>query len=388
MKVLHVITGLGIGGAEMALYQLLSRIDRTEFHSSVVSLIRPGKMGVRIQELGIEVRSLNMPPGSPRPGALIRLRRMLRCEKPRIVQGWMYHANLLALLASMGWRPGKVFWNIRSSRMEMSHYRFLSAWTVRVSAPLSRYVDVAVINSLAGRRDHMRMGFRPRAWAYVPNGIDTDRFCPNEAMRERVRAELGIAPDHFVIGMVARYDAKKDHGNFLRAASLLVRKHPGARFVLCGRKVEWDNTALSALISELGLGRHVILLGEQEDTRRIYLALDIHTSASAFGEGFPTVVAEAMACGVPCVVTRVGDSPQVVGVTGVVVEPRNSDDLVRGWSRLIAMSREERLRLGKDARARIERLYSLSRMIRRYEQLYRIHGNEDGPIYQTEGLDR
>jgi glycosyltransferase involved in cell wall biosynthesis len=370
LKILHLITDLNTGGAETSLYRLLASMDCERFDSQVVSLITPGPLGEKIASLGIPVRSLDMRPGRPTPAALLRLTSWLRREKPDILQTWLYHADLLGILAARAARIPVVVWNVRNSEMELSQYRRLSGLVVRTCARLSGWPQAVVSNSHAGRDFHVRSGYHPARWVIIPNGIDTRVFKPDPEAYRWLRRELGLAPETVLIGQVARYDPMKNQAGFLMAAGELSRTGIQAHFVMAGSGVTDENAALGEVVKQQGLTGRVHLLGRRDDMPRIEAALDLLTSASIFGEGFPNVVAEAMACGVPCVVTDVGDSALLVGETGRVVPAHDPGALAGAWSDLLSMPPEGRRELGRQARERILGRFSLEKMAAAYSQLY------------------
>lgn len=371
IRIIHLITTLDVGGAEMALFRLLERMDRNNFQNRVVSLVPHGLVGERLIELGIPVESLGMAHGRPSFAALYRLFRLLRQFRPDVLQTWLYHADLLGLVAGRLIGAPAVIWNLRASDMDMSQYRRLSGWTVRICSMLSRYPQALVVNSMAGLRYHEGIGYKPRRWVLIYNGIDTERFKPDLVARRTIRDELGLDAKTVLIGYIARYDPMKDHKTFLRAARCMLDWQPEAHFLLCGKDITWSNPTMVSLIEHLGLRQRVHLLGLREDISRITSALDLATSTSAFGEGFPNVVAEAMACGVPSVVTDVGDSASIVGNTGLIVLPRDPQELAKGWIRLVDMGSARCRTLGDAARERIQELFSIERMVQAYDELYR-----------------
>jgi glycosyltransferase involved in cell wall biosynthesis len=308
--------------------------------------------------------------GFPNPVALGPLLKHLRLEQPRILQSWLYHADLLGLIAGKWSGVPCIAWNVRCSDMEMQRYSLLSAIVVRLLAALSRFPDMAIVNSEAGRRFHEKKGYRPRRWEVIPNGFDLTNFRPQPERRARFRAEIGLSENTFLIGLVARYDPMKDHRTFLQAGQYLLKEYPAVHFILVGRAVDDQNNELNQTIHDLKMASSVHLLGEQSDLSEIMSALDIFSLASAFGEGFPNVIGEAMACGVPCVATDVGDSASIIGETGRVVPPRNPHALAAAWRELIKLDPAQRGRLGRAARCRIEERYGLPEIIRRYEERY------------------
>jgi glycosyltransferase involved in cell wall biosynthesis len=215
------------------------------------------------------------------------------------------------------------------------------------------------------------MGYAADKMVVIPNGFDLDLFRPQKTARLSVRQEFGIPDNTLLIGLVGRYNRQKDYGNFVEAAAMLHRQIPTTHFLLCGDGVNWENNLLAQRIDAAGLRSYSHLLGRRQDIPWLVAALDIACSSSSFGEGFPNVIGEAMACGVPCVVTDVGDSALIVGDTGKVVLPRDPAALASAWRDLIDQGETMRLRLGEAARSRIKKNFDLQSIARRYENLYR-----------------
>lgn len=370
IRVVHLITDLSTGGAELMLYRLLENMDRNQFSNLVISLSDVGPVGQGILKLGIPVASLGMSPGHPSPASIWGLIRLLRHHHPHLLQTWLYHADLLGLVAAgLSSRP-KVVWNLRCSNMDLTQYSRLTGLVVRACAALSPLPSAVIANSEAGRRYHQSVGYHPRRWELIPNGFDLDRFRPDPAARGRLLAELGLTEDALLIGLVARFDPMKDHSTFLEAAAMVRRRHDTAHFVLCGTRVDRDNRPLVQRIEALGLDPVTHLLGERYDVPNITAALDIACSSS-ITEGFPTAVGEAMACGVPCVVTDAGDSALLLRDGGRVVPPRNPEVLAAALDELIQAGSVERAKLGRLERDRVMRHYSLPAIVDRYERLYK-----------------
>ena len=373
IRVLHVITGLQRGGAEAMLVKLLSRMDGTRFENHVVTLQSGGSLWQEIEPHCRSLTSLGI--GSPvqGPQAIFTLQRHMRRLKPDVVQTWLYHGDLVGGLAAKlcGLR---FIWNIRSSNMDMRRYSLASRTVLAILPYLSRLPVAVVANSRAGQVAHEALGYRPQRWVVIPNGFDTERFRPDPAAAVDIRQELGLAPDAFVVGMVARFDPKKDHETFLRAAALQAEHHPHTRFVLVGPGLAAEGGALAARVRASGLQGKVLLLEERADIPRVLQAFDVATLSSAFGEGFPNCVGEAMSCGIPCVVTDVGDSALIVGETGQVVPPADPAALAAAWAALAAAGPAERKTLGEAARKRIIGRYALPAIVRQYEDLYTTAG--------------
>jgi len=364
IAIAHLITGLERGGAEHMLAQLVARMDRDRFRSVVISLTDAGPLGATIAEADIPVRPLNIRRNVPDPRAVLRLRRILREFRPDILQTWLYHADMLGLAArQLGFAP-HLLWNVRcTDSLGANAPRRLLAWC-------SGRPDTVVVNSLAGQQFHAALGYHPRRWIMLPNGFDTDALCPNPERRRQFRAEFGWDDTVVAIALPARYHPQKDHTTFVAAAAKLAVRLPSARFVLLGSGCDPANSALAGLIDQSGLGERVMLLGERHDLHALYPAFDIVTLSSAYGEGFPMVLGEAMSCGVPCVATAVGDAAEIIGETGAIAPPSDATALAAAWERIAILTSEERTALGAAARARIVAHFGLAGIVARYEALY------------------
>jgi len=367
--ILHVITGLHVGGAEVMLYNLLSSMDRNRFAPEVISLLEPGPVGRKIEALGIRVRSLGMTRGMPRPSHVLRLARWLKADSPDLVQTWMYHANLIGGLAAKCAGNVPVIWGIHHSTLD-STAKARTIGIAKVSALLSRWLPARIVYcSEASRAAHSQLGYHSDKAVVIPNGFDLTTFRPDPLARTSLCRELAL-PDHTpLVGLVARFHPLKDHRTFLQAAAYLHADLPDVRFVLCGVGVDWQNPELSQWVRQAGLEGACYLLGPREDMPRVTAALDV-ASSSSIGEAFPLVIGEAMSCGVPCIVTDVGDSAAIVGDTGIVVPPRDAHALAEGWRHMLELPAEQRAHLGMLARQRITERYSLAHVVSEYECLY------------------
>jgi glycosyltransferase involved in cell wall biosynthesis len=373
VKVLHVSTSLATGGAQMMLYKLLSRMDRATFETAVVSLVDIGPIGEKIQAMGVPLQTLGMRRGSANPLAVLRLARWIQQDPPHIIQTWMYHADLIGGLAAKLAGSIPLAWGIRNSNLDPQSSSRMTIWTATTCARLSRWLPAQIVCcSEASRLVHAQLGYAADRMVVIPNGFDLALFKPDPAARQSVRQELSIPPESPLIGLVARFDPQKDHHNFVQAAARFHAWSPESHFLLCGDGITWENPTLAAWIEAAGIRDSCHLLGRREDIPRLTAALDIASTASHYGEGFPQVIGEAMACGVPCVVTDVGDSAIIVRKTGIVVPAKDPQALADGWGQLLLhMSREERLELGVVARQRVMDTYSLEAVVRQYEDLYR-----------------
>jgi len=354
------------------LWKLLGKIDRRRIDPSVLVLTDEGKYGARIRDLGIPVVAMEMSRACPSPVALVRIGRAIESQRCNVVQGWMYHGNLAATLGErLSSRRVPVVWNVRMSINALRDQKPLTAMTIWLAGKLSglpvRIVNNSMVSALAHEK---RLGFPANKRVVIPNGFDLEVFRPSDEARTRVRGELGLDDDVPLVGLIARYDPMKDHANFLQAAAILSRSVPAVHLALAGPGVDEANRALTAAISALGLRGQTHLLGCREDVPSLIAGLDILALSSCRDEGFPNVVGEAMACGVPCVVTDVGESRSIVGPTGRVVPPRDPEAFAGGLRELIGIGPAQRRLLGSQARQRIMANFSLETVARKYEQLY------------------
>lgn len=367
LRVTHVITGLNTGGAEIVLCRLLESLRPPQFTHSVIALGRQGTISARVAKHAV-LHHIGMRTTLSLPRDLWRLRRLLRTSTPDVIHAWMNHANLMATLAVIGTNV-PLFWGIRQSLYDIRHFKPTTRLVIRANRALSGRPARIIYNSFTGAAQHEKFGFRAEKRQVIPNGFDIEMFRPNDEARSRVRSELAIGGEDLAIGLIARWHPMKDHANFLHAAALLAPSCPMAVFVLVGEGLDQKNAELTSLIYSLGLGKKVRLCGRRVDIAAVDAALDI-VSSSSWGEGFPNAIGEAMACGVPCVATDVGDAWEIIGDTGIVVPARDPAALCAGWEKLAGMDQTERRKLGLCARQRIIERYSLTVMAGQYASLY------------------
>ena len=373
MKILYIISGLPTGGAEMMLYKLLSVIDRDIFEPVVLSLTDYGNLGNNIKNLNIPVYKMEMNAGFPNPFRVWRFIKLIRKINPELIQGWMYHGNLAALLAK--WvLPNRVFllWNIRHTPYDLKKEKRLTALVIRLGAKFSSHPDRIIYNSNVSEQKHELLGYDNKNKSIIPNGFNCEQFKPFDNAKSKLSHSLGLKKDTLLIGLVARYHIMKDHVTFLHSAGKLNKIYPEIHFVLVGQGVDKNNHLLIKLIEDLKITKNVHLLGKRMDVEEITAGLDIACSSSSWGESFSNAIGEAMACSIPCIVTDVGGSARMVGKTGIVVKPGDIKEFTDAMITLIKMSSEERLGLGKLARNRIVKHFSLNLVAKQYEEMYKI----------------
>jgi glycosyltransferase involved in cell wall biosynthesis len=375
VKILHVITTLVQGGAEAVLFRLIVASTPALEHV-VVSMSGDAYYVPKLRSAGIEVHTLNMPRGRLTLSGLLRLRRLIIDPRPDVVQTWMYHADLVGGLIAR-WAGVPVVWGVRNSNLDTNTSSVSARIVARVCGLISGWLPDAIICcSAKAARIHQVIGYCAEKFAIIPNGVDITRFAPDAAVRMRTRMAWGIQPDQRLVGMVARWDPQKDHDTLLHALTHLTNRGVIFRFVLVGTGMSQDNAELCGIIDRLGLRDRMILAGPHEDIPAVMNAIDLHVLSSAYGEAFPSVVAEAMACGTPSVVTDVGDSAQIVGTTGWVVPPKDAEALAQGiQDALITLDASGREVLGQVTRTRVQERYGLKRMVDAYVALWKSVAN-------------
>jgi len=363
VKIILFIRALTVGGAERRA-ALLARGLRGRGHDAKVVVYYGG--GALEDDLRAADVPLIVVGKSGRWdvfGFLWRLVRVLRRERPDVVYSWLPSSNLLAL-ALKPFVPGTgLAWAVCASNLDLSRYDGVSRWAIRAEAWASRFVARSIANSQAGRDHAIGAGFPADRLKVVPNGIDTARFHPDRALGLPLRAEWGVDAGQTLIGLVGRLDPMKGHPVFLRAAARLAAGHPEARFVCVGDGAADYRLGLHALATELGLDGKLVWAGTRVDMPEVYNALDIAVSASSYGEGLSNMLGEAMACGLPCVATAVGDSAWVVGDTGIVVLPEAPEALAEALAALLLRRAEQGPELARAARQRIVDRLSVEAMV-------------------------
>ena len=370
MRIAHVITDLRVGGAQVMLQRLVARLQAGGVHNAVVSLGGVSQQFQTLEESGASLHSLHMTANVPSPGAFLRLRRLLAGARPDVVHTWMYHADLLGGLAASVPRVAPVVWGLHHTPHASERFKPVTRAIMRVNSVLSsRVPDRIICCAHASKAAHAVLGYAPGKMQVIANGFDTDTFRPDPSARTSVRQELGLGPDTPLVGLMARFHPQKDHRTFVRAGARLMQRS-AAHFVLAGRGVDDGNQNLRAWLDETGAPERFHLLGNRDDMPRLMAACDVVSTSSAYGEGLPLVLGEAMSCGVPCVATDVGDSALLVGETGRVVAPGDAEALAAAWAAVLDLTCDERRRQGQRARERVVCHYELTTCVQEHLTLY------------------
>lgn len=371
LRVLHAITDLDVGGAETMLCRLLGAGQRGQFEPTVLSLLEPGVIAGRIEALGVPVLSLGMARRAPSPVTLLRLACCARRVRPDLLQGWMYHGNLAATVGAWALgRPRPVLWNVRHSLHDLAREKPLTRALIRLGARLSGLPRAIVYNSRVSAAQHEKLGYAADRAVVIPNGFDCERFRPRTDAKAMLCRALGIDPGATLIGMIGRDHPMKDPRNLISALGRLGDHPARPHLIVVGRGFDQDNRSLTQALRDHGTAGRATLAGPRDDIAEIVGGFDIAVLPSAWGEGFPNVLGEAMASGVPCVATDVGDCAWILGSAGAVVPPMDAAALAAALRNLLELGPEGRGRLGAAGRRRVLERFAIDRVVQRYEELY------------------
>lgn len=362
IRIAFLSRSLERGGAERQLAALAAALRSAGHDVTVFTFYPGGGFEKDIEKAGVPVASLGKWGRWDVFRFTWRLKRALRGSGADVVYSYLPVPNILTAALRPFLGGAKIAWGARASFVDLSRYDSLTSISYRLETWMARFADVIIVNSRAGRDLLIEKGFPSGKVTVVHNGVDTERFNALSEARRRVRAEWGAAPETKVIGLPARIDPMKDHATFLLAARGLLSRRDDVLFVLAGGGPERLAGDLRSRATELGVADRLLWLGEADDMPAVYNGFDIVTLTSV-GEGFPNAVAEAMACGVPCVVTDVGDAAEIVGETGVVAPPGDSAAIASGWDALLRRLDKEGGALKKAARARIVDRYSVPALV-------------------------
>ncbi len=363
IKILILLNSLDQGGAERQLITLLEGIDKKEFQPIVVTYYPGGLWEDYVRQCaGIHYHCLNLRSRFDLYSLIVSLNTIVRKYNPQIIYGLLGDACTLALLHGRFFRKHKVVWGLRATNIDFTQYSKISGWIYTLNAKLSKFVDVIVSNSWAGFEYHAQQGYKREKIMVIPNGIDTIYFSPNYKSGRLFRSHIGLDANTVLIGRIGRLDPMKDYPTFLKAAAYFKKHSPNTRYLIVGSGSPKITRDLRQLAHSLGLSKNILWLGEHNDLSAIYNACTITTSSSC-SESFPNVVAESMACEVPCIATDVGDSAIILNEPSLVVPPRDPKSLADAWHKVLSMSIEKRKELGRQGRLRIKENFSQMKMI-------------------------
>lgn len=357
MKICFVIRSLNQGGAERQVSQLAVDLKRRGNSVRVVTFYPGGRFEEDLVNNGVPVTSMNKRGRWHLIGFAFALSVELRRDRPDVVYSFLTTANILVAALAFTLRNISIVWGVRVSDMDLAEYGSVDRFASRIESMLARIPRLTISNSAAGIARCLRRGHPAERVTHVPNGIDLETFRPDPGAGQTLRRQLGLKEHTLIIGMIARFDPMKGVDVFLNAAKDIKMVNPSVHFLLVGKDMDSSNRPLVSQIESLGLNGSITLMGTCDDLSRVHAGLDVATLSSRFGEGFPNVIGEAMACGVPVVATSVGDAAVIIGKAGWVIPPNDTSALSQGWQTALALSPEKRQQMGRDARSRIAELF-------------------------------
>lgn len=362
IRIIHIITGLGSGGAENMLYKLLKYSDSKKYYHEVISLIDEGVIGEKIRDLGVNVHSLNISKMNIIK-VFLDARRM--CKDFEIISTWLYHADIFGFIVAKLLLKKKIVWNIRHSNLDKNANKKLTLVIVRINSLLSRFVDCITYNSNKAYETHNMIGYINNEHNIIPNGFELDKFKFSSDSRKERRIQLDVNDQEKMIITVGRWDIQKDYYTLFKAMNELALKNFNFKLCIVGTNLDYFNEELVKLVNNSNLRDNIMLLGRREDIPELLSAADIYLSTS-LGESFSNAIGEAMACELPCIVTDVGDSSIMVGKFGAVVPPGNY--LMMAEKVHIYLS-DDKLGRNIELRNRIINYYEIKKIVREIEDL-------------------
>jgi glycosyltransferase involved in cell wall biosynthesis len=379
MRVLFVASTLSFGGAERQLVALANGLGSRGHEVHVALLYRGGPLERDLASGVVHVHSLEKRGRWDILAVSRRLARLVGALRPNVVHSYLVVPNIIAALAQAGSPRTPLVWGVRTSRMDEARYSSWDRIAFWLERRLVKIPDLIIANSRDGGQVAVEMGAPASAVAVVSNGIDTSAFVRDAEAGLQIRREWGIEPDEFLIGVVGRIDPMKGHDVFLKAARMVPSDPVPVRFVIVGSGPDAHVERLKSRALSLGIHHRIVWAQARRDIVAVYSGLDLMVLPSRFGEGFPNVVGEAMACGTPCVVTNVGDSAMVVGECGRVVPAGDVDALASALRDMAALSDVERTALRAQPRARIVDHFSVPTLVANTLRLLETLSPADAP---------
>ena len=366
MKIIHIISSLDFGGAEKVLFNICN--SDMENEHIIVSLTQLGEYGRMLKKKKISVYVCNMKSKIYFLSSFFYLISIIKKYKPDIVQTWMYHGDFLGSIAARLAGVKKIVWGIRHTNLKFRKSKFTTILISRVLAKLSWSIPkLIIVCAKSAMNFHQKIGYDRKKMCLINNGYDLSIFKNNRNKKNSIRKFYKIDRSTPLLATVGRYTFEKDHENLFKALKILKTKNYKFRYLLIGPKIDYNNVQLVSQIKKYKLENIVILLGIRRDIPLILKEIDLHILSSN-SEAFPNVVAEAMACGTPCVVTDVGDARFIVGKTGWVAPPNNSfllsNSIKHALSELGTNKWKSKSNL---ARLRIKKNFDIENMINAYK---------------------
>ena len=372
MQVLHIISGLGDGGAEAILYRLC-QYEKDHSHV-VISLMDEEKYGPMLKHIGVDVYTLNNSKKKIKILSLLKLYKLIFKLKPDVVQTWMYHADFIGGFVARSIGIKNIFWSVHHTTLVGGESKLLTVLIARINSFLSYFVPKKIIYCAEmSRKTQELMGFKKNKGVVIPNGYDVEDFVDDDFKRSKFRNELNTTKDTFVIGHVGRYDPQKDHGNLIEALLDLKQRQINFKAIMIGTNLDKNNQKLVKLIKDKQLENFISLLGRRNDIPAAMNGIELFVLSSAFGEAFPNVLNEAMACGTPCVATNVGDSARIIGDTGWIVpikDPQALSSAINEASKEMRLNKSSWTKRKTMCRKRIVENFEIKKMVKKYKDIW------------------
>jgi len=372
IEILLLIRSMHVGGTERQLIALANGLDKSKFDVQVAMMYAEGALLWELERIqNVKVIDLQKKSRWDLIKFFSRLMHCIRRNSFDIVYSFLPDVNLIACLAViMSRKQQGLIWGIRASNMDLARYGWLPMVSYRLQRLFAGIPDIIVSNSETGLMPILRFNPLIRKSVVIPNGIDVQRFRPNIDARIEYRKRLDVADHEHLIGIVARIDPMKDYETFIEAMGILEREAKNLRFICIGSGPADYRAKLAKLATEKKIDGKIIWYGTCLDMPSMYNALDIACSASSHGEGFSNAIGEAMACGIPCVVTDVGDSKLIVGDAGEVVAPGEPEALAAGIKKILQRKTENKGILASRVRQRIVNNFSVDDLVSRTSTVF------------------
>ncbi len=368
MKILYVVSDLTSGGAQIALGRFLKVLDREKFQPCVISLSAGGEPADYIRALGIEVQAFDMRGFFGFPSAFLKFLSAVKKINPDVIHGWMYHGNAAVLFAGAVCPAAGLLWSVRCSDFDLSKYGMMTKLAFFMNRKFSSSPAKIIYNSNAGKKYHEEKGFCSEKSLVIQNGVDMEYFTPVPEKKKEYRKKYGIADDVKLIGMASRYDPMKDFDTLFGAFAAARAVNPGTALILCGKGIEPSNAVLAAVAKKYGVEDGVIFAGHINEMNEFYPMLDLFVLSSK-SEGFPNVLAEAAACGVPVLSSACGDAEEIIGAEKIA-PVGDIKALSEKIIKTIGMGKEERAVEVSQTVCRIREKFDALAEAKKFEDIY------------------
>lgn len=375
MKLLFVTTSFETGGAQRALYEIIYHSKIPAEKILVIALLGKGRYSEAFNEIGIKNISLKI--NSPLIGIynVFKTIFLLKKLKPKVIQGWMYHGNLLALFYSRFLsKDVKVYWGVRQTLYDINKEKYLTRLIIKFSTLLSKKTNKIIYNSKLSMHQHEKFGFSSSKSLYIPNGFNTKELKFSSQKRKIMKQNLSIDEDSFVIGYLGRNHPMKNIDLLFRIALEVLRLNSKAIFIIVGEGIS------NKFISDKNISKNITdrlkILGLRFDVPDLLNTFDLLCLTSKWGEGFPNVIGEAMSYSIPCVSSDVGDSKSIINDLGWIVSQNDSEnEYINYISKAMKLDKNSYKRLKSNCREKIKNNYQIEQISYKYMKLYETSGN-------------